>query len=306
MPKTKRALFSLHLLLSLAACLPQARLHAADADNDGLDDDWESANGLNPAKTTVLIYIDAANGADATTGQSAAAAKASLGGALSALQANAENAVMAAPGTYSGPSNRGLSVSYADLKILPSGSGAVVFDLGGAGRLLSATGSVFGMRGVTVRNGYVASGGTAVDLSATSAVLDGCVFEGNISGRKVTGTYGNGETYEYWTDANGTAAVKAAGGALYLLAYHGGVVEFLHGVGIEHGVERDAPHLAPRDGEAWLTVVEAAVHGHGDDGYVGHAGTHHGVLDEGIVVAGTALATRLRDGDGGVLQVIAT
>ena len=59
MPKTKRALFSLHLLLSLAACLPQARLHAADADNDGLDDDWESANGLNPAKTTVLIYIDA-------------------------------------------------------------------------------------------------------------------------------------------------------------------------------------------------------------------------------------------------------
>ena len=53
MPKTKRALFSLHLLLSLAACLPQARLHAADADNDGLDDDWESANGLNPAKTTV-------------------------------------------------------------------------------------------------------------------------------------------------------------------------------------------------------------------------------------------------------------
>ena len=43
MPKTKRALFFLHLLLSLTA----------DADNDGLDDDWESANGLNPAKTTV-------------------------------------------------------------------------------------------------------------------------------------------------------------------------------------------------------------------------------------------------------------
>ena len=214
MPKTKRALVPLYLLFSLAACLPQARLLAADADNDGLDDDWESANGLNPAKTTVLIYIDAANGSDMNSGQSAAAAKASLGGALSALQANAENAVMVAPGTYSGPSNRGLSVSYADLKILPSGSGAAVFDLGGAGRLLSATDSVFGMRGVTVRDGYAASGGTAVDLSGTSAVLDGCSFEDNLSGRKATYTYGNGETHEYWTDANGTAAVKASGGAL--------------------------------------------------------------------------------------------
>ena len=43
MPKTKRAPLSLSLLLSLAA----------DADNDRPDDAWESANGLNLARTTV-------------------------------------------------------------------------------------------------------------------------------------------------------------------------------------------------------------------------------------------------------------
>ena len=64
MPKTKRALFFLHLLLSLAACLPQARLLAADADNDGLDDAWEVSMGLDPTRTTRLIYLDAASGDD--------------------------------------------------------------------------------------------------------------------------------------------------------------------------------------------------------------------------------------------------
>ena len=64
MPKTKHALFFLHLLFSLAACLPQARLLAADADNDGLDDDWELSMGLDPARTTRLIYLDAVSGDD--------------------------------------------------------------------------------------------------------------------------------------------------------------------------------------------------------------------------------------------------
>jgi len=55
MPKTKRALFFLHLLLFLAACLPQARLLAADADKTGSTTwNYDAATGLLTSK----VYAD--------------------------------------------------------------------------------------------------------------------------------------------------------------------------------------------------------------------------------------------------------
>ena len=36
----------------------------ADADSDGLDDDWELSMGLDPARTTRLVYLDAVSGDD--------------------------------------------------------------------------------------------------------------------------------------------------------------------------------------------------------------------------------------------------
>lgn len=111
MPKTKRALFFLHLLLSLAACLSQARLLAADADNDGLDDAWEVSMGLDPTRTTRLIYLDAASGDDINSGSSQSVAKQTFSGAFAAMSQSSENAVLVASGTYSGPGNRGLAVS---------------------------------------------------------------------------------------------------------------------------------------------------------------------------------------------------
>ena len=124
MPKTKRALFFLHLLLSLAACLPQARLLAADADNDGLDDDWELSMGLDPARTTRLIYLDAVSGDDMNSGSSQSSAKQTFSGAFAAMSQSSENAVLVATGTYSGPGNRGLAVSGRDVKNLFDGTGA--------------------------------------------------------------------------------------------------------------------------------------------------------------------------------------
>lgn len=58
--------------------------------------------------------------------------------------------------------------------------------------------------GFTVRNGYMASCGTAVHLDGASLDIRDCVFENNNSGRQVTYEYGT-----YWTDASSTA--KEAG-----------------------------------------------------------------------------------------------
>ena len=40
-------------------------LNAADLDNDGLDDAWETANGYNTSLYTRIVHVDAVNGDDA-------------------------------------------------------------------------------------------------------------------------------------------------------------------------------------------------------------------------------------------------
>lgn len=217
MPKTKRALYFLHLLLFLAACLPQARLLAADADNDGLDDAWEVSMGLDPTRTTRLIYLDAASGDDINSGSSQSSAKQTFSGAFAAMSQSAENAVLVATGTYSGPSNRSLAVSGKDVKILFDGTGArPVIDLEDSGRFLSASYETsFKASGLVFRNGRSDSRGTALDFSDSEVTLVNCAFEDCRAGRRTSYTSG-GYTYEYWTGNWMTAAVFAAVGTVTL------------------------------------------------------------------------------------------
>lgn len=52
-------------LRALAAVLLAASgLAAANLDNDGLDDAWETANGYNTSLYTRIVYVDAVNGDD--------------------------------------------------------------------------------------------------------------------------------------------------------------------------------------------------------------------------------------------------
>ena len=217
MPKTKRTLFFLHLLFSLAACLPQARLLAADADNDGLDDAWELSMGLDPTRTTRLVYLDAVSGDDMNSGSSQSSAKQTFSGAFAAMSQSSENAVLVATGIYSGPGNRGLAVSGRDVKILFDGTGArPVVDLEDSGHFLNASyGTSFKASGLVFRNGMSDSRGTALDFSDSDVTLVNCAFEDCRAGRRTSYTSG-GYTYEYWTGNWMTAAVFVAVGTATL------------------------------------------------------------------------------------------
>ena len=213
----------MHLRNTMAYCLfcffgaimlATPRLNAADLDNDGLDDAWETANGYSTLLYTHIVYVDAVNGDDVTgDGGTAATALKSLGAALALnFTAGDENVILAAPGTYSGAANRELDFNGMDIWLRASGGAAqTIIDLEGAGRLLALThGETLSSRldGFTVRNGYKASCGTAVHLSGASLTIRDCVFEDNRSGRKVE--YDYGEWIEtWWEDADSTAAVFA-------------------------------------------------------------------------------------------------
>lgn len=205
-------------LRALAAVLLAASgLAAADLDNDGLDDAWETANGYNTSLYTRIVYVDAVNGDDdAGDGGTAETALRSLGAALARDFAEGdESVVLVAPGTYSGAANRGLDFGGRDIWLRASGGAAqTIIDLEGAGRLLSLTGGetlASRLDGFTVRNGYMASCGIAVHLENASLDIRGCVFEDNRSGRRETYDHGDGQTETWRADACSTAAVYASG-----------------------------------------------------------------------------------------------
>ena len=160
--------YSFLLLLALSGLRP---LHATDLDSDGLDDAWETSHGYNTLLYTRIVYVDAADGSDSTgDGLSASTAFQTIGKALSqSFTAGDENVVLVAPGTYSGSLNRNLDFNGTDIWLRSSeGAASTVIDLEGAGRILSLThGETLSSRleGFTVRNGYMASYGTAVHLS---------------------------------------------------------------------------------------------------------------------------------------------
>ena len=206
-----------HAVAVLLAVLGMVLLRAADLDNDSLDDAWETSHGYSTLLYTRIVYVDAADGSDSTgDGLAASTAFQTIGKALSqSFTAGDENVVLVAPGTYSGSLNRSLDFNGTDIWLRSSeGAASTVIDLEGAGRLLSLThGETLSSRleGFTVRNGYMASYGTAVHLSNASLTVRGCVFEGNRSGRKVVYDYGYGWTETWWQDADSTAAIYASG-----------------------------------------------------------------------------------------------
>ena len=173
--------------------------------------------GLDPTRTTRLIYLDAASGDDINSGSSQSVAKQTFSGAFAAMSQSSENAVLVASGTYSGPGNRGLAVSGKDVKLLFDGTGArPVIDLEDAGRFLSASyRTSFKASGLVFRNGRSDSRGTALDFSDSDVTLVDCAFEDCRAGRRTSHTSG-GHTYEYWTGNWMTAAVFAAVGTATL------------------------------------------------------------------------------------------
>ncbi len=214
--KVPQTLRSIHAVLLFFAVLLSCPLSAADVDNDGLDDAWETANGYSTLLFTRIVHVDAVNGSDSTgDGLTATTALQSIGAALSQnLSSGNENVVLVAPGTYSGASNRELDFNGKDIWLRSSaGASQTVVDLEGAGRFLSLTHgetTCSRLEGFTVRNGYKASQGTAVHLYGASLTIRDCVFEDNKSGRKVVYVFGDWIDV-WWEDANSTAAVYAEG-----------------------------------------------------------------------------------------------
>ena len=186
-----------------------------DTDGDGMPDAAEALQGFNPVLPTKVAYVDPVSGDDANTGLSASKSKKTLSAAVTAsMRTGCENIVSAAPGLYTGAANRGLDFNGFDIKLVaPAGAAQTVVDLEEAGRLLSLSRRETldsRLDGFTVRNGYMASHGTAVHLENASLDIRGCVFEGNNSGRLVTYEQGIGIGSQ-WEDANYTAAVYASG-----------------------------------------------------------------------------------------------
>ena len=130
------------LLCVFWTMLMMACLNAADLDNDGLDDAWETANGYSAMLYIRIVYVDAVYGDDTTgDGLTSATALQSLGAALAQnFTSGDENVVLVAPGTYSGSANRELDFGGIDIWLRSSGGASqAVIDLGGAGRLLTLT-----------------------------------------------------------------------------------------------------------------------------------------------------------------------
>ncbi len=105
--------------------LMMACLNAADLDNDGLDDAWETANGYNTQLYTRIVYVDVVNGDDMTgDGLTAATALQSIGAALALnFTSGDENVVLVAPGIYSGSTNREMDFGGIDIWLRSSGGG---------------------------------------------------------------------------------------------------------------------------------------------------------------------------------------
>ena len=203
-------------MLALALAIPAM---AADTDNDGLEDSIETEYGLTVGVTTCAVYLDAVNGDDTNSGLAPSDAKRTFAGVLAVQRnASAENVILVAPGVYSGTQNRNLDFMGDDI-IIRSTMGAqdTIVDLGDEGRFLYLhNGETVASRidGLTIRNGYAASHGTAVCLEDASLDIRNCIFENNRSGRLVRYEYSEGCFEEHWQDAMSTAAVYAEGGTV--------------------------------------------------------------------------------------------
>jgi predicted outer membrane repeat protein len=204
-------------LVNLREYLLGTDIFQADTDGDGMNDGEEVSGGYDPLLVTRVTYVDPVAGDDANDGRSAENAKRTLSAAVEiSRRAGCENVILAAPGVYAGAANRGLDFNGYDIRVVSSaGASQTIVDLEGTGRLLSLTkheSLASSFEGFTVRNGYMASNGTAVHLNGASLTIRDCVFENNCSGRLETYDTGNGQTYSNWEGGYSSAAVYSSNG----------------------------------------------------------------------------------------------
>ncbi len=186
-------------LSNLAEYLMGTNINGGDSDGDGMSDADEIALGYDPALYTRVIYVDAVNGSDSASGMTAAAAKRTIGAAITVSQTGAyENVIRLAPGVYAGEGNRKLSFNGYDMILEGADAATTIIDLENAGRFLELkSGETLKSRltNLTIRNGYSASYGMAVSLTDSQLQIWNCVFSGNRSGvpgggKDADGNYG--------------------------------------------------------------------------------------------------------------------
>ena len=142
-----------------------------------------AAQGTSAPPAELVLYVDAVNGSDSSSGSCPEEALRTLGAAAARINASPRpsNEIRVLPGTYSGAGNRGLGFGAFDVRIASTeGASSVEVDLEG-GAFLSLSGMCSGagctVEGLTVSNG--GGSGAAILASGMDLALRDCVLSGN-------------------------------------------------------------------------------------------------------------------------------
>lgn len=190
----------------------------ADTDGDGMYNDWERHNELDPddpsdvdedpdhdgfsnleefvnnnsvsgtdpndvtSHPTGAIYVDDASGNDSTGDGSYTNALKSISAGISA--ASSGNRIVVQPGTYTGAVNRAMSFGGKNLFVIgPYGAGQTIVDCEEQAFCFQATSTETNLafQGLTIRNGKTTSSGAAIRSLSVALRIESCVFENNTS-----------------------------------------------------------------------------------------------------------------------------
>lgn len=165
----------------------------ADTAGDGISDGQKAAAGYNPRLPLKVIYVDNAKSNDNGDGLSLTTAKKTIGATVDLVQnADYNNVIMIAAGTYAGTANRCLSFSGYDVRLCSiDGPATTIIDLENSDLFLDLYSFVW-VEGLTICNGSSTDGG-AIYIAECGLTLKNCVFDSNSansSGGAVTVKYG--------------------------------------------------------------------------------------------------------------------
>ncbi len=151
----------------------------ADTVGDGISDGVKVACGYNPRLPFKTIYVDNAQADDSGSGLTPTSARKTISAAIaSAENADYNNIIMIAPGTYAGNLNKNLNFSGFDIRLCGvNGPENVIIDLEEDGVFLNLHSHAW-IDGLTIRNGWAEEGG-AILMDSSSLRIKNCVFENN-------------------------------------------------------------------------------------------------------------------------------